>query len=1407
MAKERTYSIKINGLTETIDAVNSLNEKLATLEQRMDALSKQASINIKTNDSGKKADLKEESRLQKEITSTLEKAAEARSEEYQKLLSAKAELKEYQTIAKSVNAKESLLMGSNDLKTMAGMKAELRDIKQAMQTMDVDSEGFREMTKRAGDLTQKLKELEQAYGTYGRNVGNYQSAFQAPEFQKLQITVNGVVREFDDAREALRSLTNERNKLKLMGQDVGDLDKVVKTLKSDIQDMDKSSAGMDMLLDSIQGIVALASTAKGLSSLFGVDDDAIEQTIQKLVALQNVMQGVETVRKQMQTGEGIGKLISKGNDAIDSFVNKLFRLDKAQKAVATSTSGATTATKAASTAQKAANTTTKTLATTTNTLTVAQRAATAASTALSVALKAIGWGLIIAGITALMDLYDKWVDKQKQAKEAQEKFNDIILAGGKAATEAQAKMQMWQDRITKFNGTQDQARKLVQQLNKEYGDSIGKYKTLAEWKKQLTDRGSQYVKMLEQEAKAQAALAVYTQAAQDAMKAELKDASEYQNWVEKLVNWGGFGLIGAGAKYLSEKLYGTTEERKKKDVARYNAEAEKALKIAKEAREQADKIAEENQLGDYSSLDTKASKAEVDELKRLNELKISLMKEGREKIIAQLEEERRQKIYEIRKSGSATAKAEIESVNKLYDDKLAKALLEFTENSQKAFDDMWKGILEVSRNSMKEELEMLKDASDKAVEDFIQKPTMRNQGSRAFPAMPTYGIPSAGITPQTQMQLGLLSSVDTEMMRGVKEYIKLQRDFITASQELEATQARLAVVTDKRTKATEKEKEAITQEFLMLTKSLPRLEQAAYDAEIAVHQFLDTQMKFSDGDFSLQFKFDSFAEAIAREGWQGSLDEIFKMRLAYIKDYYTHLDKVVYENAEKIKEKELAILSGEYQTNITKENSAWAQWEKEQEAALAKGLITQKEYDDAAAEMAERHAQAMITLEKKYQSDKERITRDTADKEKEIIRERYDKEIEEYNNFSNAIKTMEGALPQYRTIGNISIIDVKASKQQTQELINNYFALFDAIEKRKRQLDQDVAQGLITPEAKNQMLMQLEGIQEGIGHSIDGLKERMDEFGKDFARDINEVVQVLAQSATDILNSVWDIQDANYQRQLEALERNMDEQQKLYERQQEMTRQYGETVKTIEDEIAESRGDRRQELIDQLNAQMEVQRASLAEEKRIENERKKMEAQKEKLEIEQKKREKKRSLVQAAINAAMAISMAAVNSWPIPAIPMMALAAAVGAAQIAAVAKQKFAKGGQLEGKSHAQGGIPVGNTGIEVEGKEYIIRKESTQPNIGLLDYINKSKRKLTLEDFIDYYDKPSKIRQNVSKMKFADGGIMPNVETTTRRGSGEIIDAIDRLANRPYYVSVAEINNVQDRVGRVQALAGREG
>lgn len=117
-------------------------------------------------------------------------------------------------------------------------------------------------------------------------------------------------------------------------------------------------------------------------------------------------------------------------------------------------------------------------------------------------------------------------------------------------------------------------------------------------------------------------------------------------------------------------------------------------------------------------------------------------------------------------------------------------------------------------------------------------------------------------------------------------------------------------------------------------------------------------------------------------------------------------------------------------------------------------------------------------------------------------------------------------------------------------------------------------------------------------------------------------------------------------------------------------------------------------------------------------------ARKEEANREAFEKNKKWNIAQALMNMALAIT----NIWAtnkggaIARAIETAVAVTSGLAQIAIISAQKYARGGELHGPSHAQGGIKgfVGNRHIEAEGGEVIINKRSSAKHRNLLSLIN---------------------------------------------------------------------------------------
>lgn len=118
------------------------------------------------------------------------------------------------------------------------------------------------------------------------------------------------------------------------------------------------------------------------------------------------------------------------------------------------------------------------------------------------------------------------------------------------------------------------------------------------------------------------------------------------------------------------------------------------------------------------------------------------------------------------------------------------------------------------------------------------------------------------------------------------------------------------------------------------------------------------------------------------------------------------------------------------------------------------------------------------------------------------------------------------------------------------------------------------------------------------------------------------------------------------------------------------------------------------------------------------------EAKREELNKEAFEKNKRWNIAQALMNGALALTKLFTEATVLnPATWIAAgITTSTTAAQIAAIASQKYARGGELHGASHAQGGIKgnVQGHNIELEGDEVVINKRSSRKYRSLLSYIN---------------------------------------------------------------------------------------
>lgn len=350
---------------------------------------------------------------------------------------------------------------------------------------------------------------------------------------------------------------------------------------------------------------------------------------------------------------------------------------------------------------------------------------------------------------------------------------------------------------------------------------------------------------------------------------------------------------------------------------------------------------------------------------------------------------------------------------------------------------------------------------------------------------------------------------------------------------------------------------------------------------------------------------------------------------------------------------------------------------------------------------------------------------------------------------------------------------------------------------------------------------------------LDELRQHAEQSAKMTQTALDNLVNTVAASVLNVINGymsafndIWSMvselrsneleyEEEKLERQQEILDEELEQIEEAYAKQEEVTQEHRDKINSIESELATARGDRRQALIDQLAKEREAELKSLQNEQDIQKKKQANDKKQQALEKQQQALDKKRwqqdkqnKIVQATINTFTAVSNAlAVQPWFVG-LALSAVALSLGLANVAKISSQQYMKdGGLLQGKSHAEGGIPVGNTGIEVEGNEYVVNKNTTMKNLPLLEYINSQRRPITREDLVNFYDDRkgrSLVNRNITN-KYADGGQLQAQQNPLNNADiRRLVNYNPEQDNRPIVVSVVDIVNATDDLREVQVLSG---
>lgn len=1494
---KKIFTIQINGIKESTDAIEVLYKQLEELEKKIKDLEKKqikvsASTSTDSSNSGSsrgaKTQLSEQEKLQKQINKEIEKRAAMQTKEYQELLKQKKETKELADLQKLISKGDVInqdgLIKFNQ--TIGGIKAELRSLNLYIDTLknpgedwDGSFEGLEEelaaATERAGKLQERLKALEALKGVYGRNVGNYPGKddtfpggsevikYDTPKLKEyistlkekiktegsdlnllksLQTAMDALLKrtktntsEFKEYQSELSNINDELNKLSgknmqgLRAEDVIDpkINIELKELKQNLQFDDVNQAigvledklyamskageqtseafkeiqetiidlrrnvidtdatidamvsrtrGLDLTVQSFQALTAAMQVGAGVAGLFGKNEEELQKTIAKVTSLMSIAQGVQELYNQVtKKGTALNKLWQLSLAGAQKVINLFSKTQKVSTASTVANTNAIAANAAATTATATAATTATTA---TKTFTIAMKG-------LKLAIASTGIGLLVVGLGEVVS----WLTKATDSTEKYKKTNEAMRASINGINSVLKQQMGISEDLYSLNVISDLEKMIYNYYDlsnalESYNKQLGYYaKGLSDVKKQMTGMndksfGKFFKDLL---------TAGSVRTSRPDLLVSDDEAKKYRDNQLKLNYLIADYMIAQENAIKGEKNRG-------KSLKELNQQLALALKLQLSDLKEAfkfeegdsfkDKMSKINSLLEHFNItisNIKNAGISLDDVFGEDEGIKSLI-EG----ITEIKNEYNKSINEIINFGEKAKQAAYETNLETFNKMLSKRIEALNAQRHKE--------LEIYRtmnsgSTIEENIKLLSKISAETAEN-VKKHVMAI--NKKYDTLIVKERREA-LLKQQQIELDIESNKLSVLKEGLNKELKIienqrKKELLSAEQSDEMIGEQSKAINEKYDaeilKAKEnfyRRREEAFKQFALNYKNISNSFAAAdYEAQVQ-----DVNIQSQEKQGSLTFDTDATLND-SIESQRKYNEEIVKLKMEAI-NRLNELDKnrtidTMYGNrhseTDRYKER-LKVIEDYYKQGLTSEAEYNQQLENEKQ-----------QHNDMLVQIETEGQRAIVDVDKKYNEERQKAL---ANSNANVIRS--------YNDYFNEIEKLQSNSTSTNEL--TGIIDYKSTKQNLEKVKNEYSNLLKQInleyDKLQKQFDNKEISFNDFQEAKKE---------------LKDLEQATKDAGKNVSQSMDELISVTIQSYTQMLGQglqliaeIWqtisDMRVAAIEAQISDLEDEYSELEKAYQKQEELVQKHTDKVSDIENELKTARGDRRAYLVEQLNSERRAQIEALQEEENIERKKQQNEKKQEALDKKRQREQKKAAKAQAIISGALTIANALATAPFIPVgIAMGALATGLVAVQIAKINSTQYADGGLLNGKSHSQGGIPVGNTGIEVEGNEYVVNKKSTQANLPLIDYINSNRRKLTREDLVNFFDngKNGLINKSV-KNRYAEGGVLPEVGEIDVKS---LINYEPEQDNRPIQVQVVDIINASENVRQVQTMAG---
>lgn len=313
-------------------------------------------------------------------------------------------------------------------KSQAGLMQDREKLNQTIQEAKLNLEALNQEYKTTQSETTKTANAQSALQTELRKVRD--------EMVRLELEGNKNSDQYDELKQKATQYKKA----------IEDVNKEIKQSTSD-------TAGLQNAIGLVNGLMGIYATAQGASALFGTENEALEQTLQKLGGTLAILNGLQATQVELANKQGLS--------------HKALTFIQTQYAIATDASAK-------------------------------------ATLRLGAALKLLGVGALVGGLAAIVVYWKDIAKWMGITSEESERMADVNKRANELYGEQIAKLTLLNKNIKEGKLNFDQKKKAVKDYNEEFGKTIGSVKDYNELEKKMIDNGEAVIQYLRLKAQAEA---------------------------------------------------------------------------------------------------------------------------------------------------------------------------------------------------------------------------------------------------------------------------------------------------------------------------------------------------------------------------------------------------------------------------------------------------------------------------------------------------------------------------------------------------------------------------------------------------------------------------------------------------------------------------------------------------------------------------------------------------------------------------------------------------------------------------------------------------------------------------------------------------------------------------------------